>query len=299
MVTTFLAALVLKPTLAIFVPLFAMIISDLLIGNSIFVGDQMNRIVLFTYSGFVMIGLINILKRDKIREKLGEFKLKNAGIAAGLGIGFVLIYDVWTNIGGWYLMYPHTISSLTSVFTAGVPFMMYHLISGVITFIAIALPIMVYTSKEHKIEMPIKIKTIHKIPVAVIAICLIAMSFTGTASHLPEKNDARLMILDETSVTIEIKGDGWTFTDNIYIEEEETVYNLLVQISNRNNFKIESTFYEQFDSLLIDSINEDENGKGDKYWQYYVNEEIPMIGCDKYIVSNGDHIVWSYEIISY
>ena len=50
MVMTFLAALVLKPTLAIFVPLLSMMLSDLLIGNPIFVGSQMNRIVLFTYS---------------------------------------------------------------------------------------------------------------------------------------------------------------------------------------------------------------------------------------------------------
>jgi len=296
MVTTFLAALVLKPTLAIFVPLFAMIISDLLIGNSIFVGDQMNRIVLFTYSGFVMIGLINILKRDKIRKKLGEFKLRNAGIAAGLGIGFVLIYDVWTNIGWWYLMYPHTAKSLAMVFTAGIPFMIYHMISGVVTFVIIALPILAYVSQKTNVKLSVKFKNIHKIPVVALAVCLIVLSFTGTAMRVPEKSEIWLEKSDETSVKIVIIGDGWTIEDNLVAYNDDTVFSLLERSSSRNDFSIDYTYYEQFDAILIDSINNDENGMDGKYWQYYVNEDIPMVGADKCSISNGDYIKWRFEI---
>ena len=71
MVVTFLAIMLLKPTIAIFVPLLSMIFSDLLIGNPIFIGSQMNRIVLFTYSGFAMIALINVFNRERFDE---EFK---------------------------------------------------------------------------------------------------------------------------------------------------------------------------------------------------------------------------------
>lgn len=299
MVITFLAALILKPTLAIFVPLFSMILSDLLIGNSIFVGNQMNRIVLFTYSGFVMIGLVNIFKRDKLREKLGKFKLKNAGIAAGLGIGFVLIYDVWTNIGWWYLMYPHTMNSLAAVFTAGIPFMIYHMISGAATFLVIAFPMIAYISQKTNIELSFKLKNIHKIPVAALAVCLIALSFTGTAMQVPEKSEIWLDKSDETSVKIVIMGDGWTIEDNLLAYNGDTVFSLLEKSSSRNDFSIEYTYYEEFDSILINSINNDENGKNGKYWQYYVNGDIPMIGADKYSISNGDYIEWKLEIIPY
>jgi len=301
MVMTFLAAIFLRPTIAFFVPLFSMIFSDLLLGNPIFVGNQMNQIVLFTYSGFVMIALVNIFNRDRFRKGLGELKLKNIGMAAGLGIGFVLIYDVWTNIGWWYLIYPHTAGTLAAVFTAGIPFMIYHMISGVFTFVVIALPIVSYVSMEHKIEMPRKIKITHKIPVAAITISLIVLSFTGTAMHVPEKSEVWLEQSDKTSVKVVILGDGWKIEDNIFAYEGDTVFSVLEKCSTRNHFLIKYTYYEQFDSTLINSINNDAGGEGGKYWQYYVNngETPPMVGCDKYEIFNGDSVQWRFELVAY
>ena len=300
MVITFLAAIFLRSTMAILVPLLSMIFSDLLLGNSIFVGSQMNRIVLFTYSGFAIIALVNIFNRNKFEKNLGELKIKNIGIAAGLGIGFVLIYDVWTNIGWWYLIYPHTANSLAAVFTAGIPFMIYHLISGAFTFIAIALPIVSYVSMKHKIEMPLKIKNIHKIPVTILALCLVVLSFTGTAMQMPEKSEIWLENSDETSVKIAIIGDEWKVQDNVIAYEGDTVFSILEEVTRRNNILLKYTYYEQFDSILIDSMNDNFNGENDMYWQYYINGDIPMVGCDKYYdISNGDCIEWKFEVIPY
>jgi len=270
MVITFLAVMFLKPTIVIFVPLLSMLFSDLLIGNPVFIGSQMNRIVLFTYSGFTLIALINVFSRDRFKKGLGEFRLKNVGIAAGLGIGFVLIYDVWTNIGWWYLIYPHNVNSLAAVFTAGIPFMIYHMISGVVTFVLVALPILAYVSKKTSIELAIQV---------------------------PEKSEVWLEKSDETSVKMMVLGDGWTLEDNLIAYSGDTVFSILEVSSNRNRVSFEYTYYEQFDSVLIDSINGDVNGEDGKYWQYYVNEDIPMIGADKYTVSNGDYIEWRFEVI--
>jgi hypothetical protein len=297
MVITFLAVMFLKPTIAIFVPLLSMLFSDLLIGNPVFMGSQMNRIVLFTYSGFAMIALINVFNRDRFKKSLGEFRLKNVGFAVGFGIGFVLIYDVWTNIGWWYLLYPHNVNSLAAVFTAGVPFMIYHMISGVVTFALVALPVLVYVNKKTSIELPIKIKNIQKIPVAALALCLIALSLTGTAMQVPEKSEVWLEKSDETSVKITVLGDGWMIEDNLIAYGEDTVFSILEVFSNRNKISFEYTYYEQFNSVLIDSINGDVNGENEKYWQYYVNQDIPMIGADQYTVSNGDYIEWRFELI--
>jgi len=281
-----------------------MVFSDLLLGNSIFVGSQMNRIILFTYSGFAMIAVINIFNRNRFRKGLGELKLKNIGIAAGLGIGFVLIYDIWTNIGWWYLIYPHTPNTLAAVFTAGIPFMIYHMISGVFTFVVIALPIISYVSSEHKLEMPLKIKNTHKIVVAAVALCLIVLSFTGTAMQVPEKTEVWLENSDETSVKMVIVGDGWRMEDNIVAYEGDTVFSILEKISARNDFSFEYTYYEEFDALFINSINNDVGGDGGKYWQYYAStyynlEKPPMKGCNKYEVSNGDYVEWRFETVSY
>jgi len=45
----------------------------------------------------------------------------------------------------------------------------------------------------------------------------------------------------------------------------------------------------------VESIEADINGKDDQYWQYYVNDELPMIGCDAFVVENGDTILWIFE----
>jgi hypothetical protein len=299
MVLTFLAVVFLRSTIAFLVPLFSMICSDLLLGNPVFVGSRMNQIVLFTYSGFAIIALINILKKERFRTALGEFRLKNIGMAAGLGVGFVLIYDVWTNIGWWYLIYPHTSTTLVAVFTAGIPFMIYHLISGVVTFVAIALPVVAWASHKHYIELPHITKGIHKLPVAAVALVLIALSFSGTALQVPEKTEVWLEHSDETSVTIVIQGDEWTIKENIFAYKDDTVFSVLERCTERNMVSLEYTYYEEFNSMLIDAINKNVNGDGDRYWQYYVNGELPMIGCDQYMVSNGDYVLWTFESIPY
>lgn len=176
MVLTFIAAIFLKPTVAIAVPLLSMLLSDLLIGNSVYTGSQINKIILFTYSGFALIALSTILGRDKLRNGFMDIKLKNIGIATGVGVGFVLLYDVWTNLGWWYLIYPHNINSLALVFSAGMPFMVYHMLSSALTFIVVALPVITYITKRTSIELPIKLDNKHVIPAIVITLFLIFLS---------------------------------------------------------------------------------------------------------------------------
>ncbi len=176
MVLTFLAALLLKPVYAIAVPLLSMIFSDLLIGNSIYFGNPMYKIVLFTYSGFALICLLSLFKGEKYLKGLGEIKLKSIGIAAGIGVGFTLLYDVWTNLGWWYLIYPHNISSLAVVFSAGLPFMIYHMLSGALTFIVVGLPVITYLSNKTTIQLPLELDKKHKITALLITSILILLS---------------------------------------------------------------------------------------------------------------------------
>ena len=94
MVVSFLAIMLIRSSIALIVPLLSMIISDILIGNPIFVGSQMNKIVMFTYSGFALIAVLNIVIREKIRPYISGIHLKTLAAGAGIGIGFVLIYDI-------------------------------------------------------------------------------------------------------------------------------------------------------------------------------------------------------------
>jgi hypothetical protein len=299
MVLTLIAVFLIRSPLAFLVPLFSMIFSDLLIGNPIFVGNQMNRIVLFTYSGFAILALISIFNRERFRTTLGHFNIKSFGFAAGLGIGFVLIYDTWTNIGWWYLMYPHTAKALLAVFSAGVPFMIYHLISGMVTFVALAVPIAIWTANKQSFALPQHITLRHKLPLLAVVFLLVGLSFTGTAMQVPQKTEVWLEHSDVTSVTIFIKGNGWTVEDHIVALSDDTAFKLLEKCCQRNHLKFEYTYYEQFDAVLIDTIQTSHNGDGGQYWQYYVNDDIPMIGSDKYSITNGDVLRWSFEVVPY
>ncbi len=178
MVLTFLAVLFLHPAIAFLVPLISMMGSDLLIGNSVFVGHQMNQIVLFTYSGFMLIALINTIYREKLRSSMKTFTLRNVGLISGLGVGFVLLYDVWTNFGWWYLIYPHTLQSLGAVFIAGIPFMIYHLLSGLTTFLVIAVPILLIANQQSTKE-GYEESSLQKLPVALATGLIIILSFIG------------------------------------------------------------------------------------------------------------------------
>ena len=117
--------------------------------------------------------------------------------------------------------------------------------------------------------------------------------------QIPEKSEIWLENSDETSVKIVLLGDVLLVKDNIFAYEGDTVFSMLEKIVERNYVSLKSTYYEQFDSILIDSIGNNQNGDNGKYWQYYVNDKIPTIGCDKYEISNGDHIEWIFEIIQY
>ncbi len=299
MIVTFLAVMLIRSPLSLLVPLVSMIASDILIGNPIFVGDQMNRIVLFTYSGFAIIALVNLFNKQRLWNNLGHVRLKSVGLMVGLGVGFVLLYDIWTNLGWWYLMYPHNASSLALVYTAGLPFMIYHLISGAVTFVAIGIPVISYVSKKKDSlhVQPLKLQITQKIPALLLVIGLIMLSFTGTAMKIPQRTEVWVEKSNQTSVRIEIQADSWAVTDNLVAYEGETAFSLLKRCAEKNSFSIESTYYDEFDSTMINSINNVVSGTEGKYWQYYVNDMLPNVGADKYIVTNGDMVQWSFEIL--
>jgi len=177
MVLTFISALFIRPHFAFFVPLISMVLSDIFLGNPVFVGNAMNRIVLFTYSGFLIIALLSILGKKQWLTGLQSIRLKNIGCAIGLAVGFVLLYDFWTNIGWWYLMYPHSLESLSLVLTAGIPFMIYHLLSGVITFLFIALPVVSHSSLSVSLPLQKQEPILQKIPLIAITGIFILLCF--------------------------------------------------------------------------------------------------------------------------
>jgi hypothetical protein len=126
------------------VPLSVLMITDLIIGNSL--------ILLFTWSGFILLATIAYF----IKQRKG-LSIKSAPTLIGGSIIGVLIYDIWTNFGCWIGWYPKTIAGLASCYTFALPFMFWHILSTTIALTIIILPIAYL--KEHKnFKLDFKVK---------------------------------------------------------------------------------------------------------------------------------------------
>jgi hypothetical protein len=144
-----------------------MMITDIILGN--------NWILLFTWSGFALLGLIGyILKTKK------SLTIRYVPRILGAGIGSILLYDIWTNfgtwLGGWY---SHTWEGFALCYTKALPFMFWHLLSTTIAMMFVIVPI-IYL-KENKITLPdFQIKPLEKrlsivVPVILMVLALISL----------------------------------------------------------------------------------------------------------------------------
>ncbi len=98
----------------------------------------------------------------------------------------------------------------------------------------------------------------------------------------------------EETVYIINKGNGDVLYYEIVPSEDSTVFSLLKELSQRENFELESTLYEGM-GVFVESIDGLRNGTQDKYWQYWVNNELPQVAADKMQIKKNDVIEWRFE----
>ncbi|MEM2870610.1 MAG: DUF6580 family putative transport protein [Thermoplasmata archaeon] len=128
-ISSVLAGVLLGGLYSLIVPLAAMALSDLVLGNG--------PILIFTWSGFVMMGLLGLVTR-KNRAPSAAYALSLTGI----GIAGILAFDLWTNFGWWLLFYPHTLAGLGVCYAMALPFMIGHLLTMTAALPVVALPLL-------------------------------------------------------------------------------------------------------------------------------------------------------------
>lgn len=136
-----------------------------------------------------------------------------------------------------------------------------------------------------------------------VLICTIDFDRTGDVnnnSNQEIKNTIGTVTLTIRCDTVVGKTDSEDIPDNgiildtteFDIEENETVYDILMEASKEYNIHIENE-----STSFITGIN-NLNGMdfGDlSGWLYYVNDESATVGCDQYVLSDGDSIEWLYS----
>jgi len=126
------------------------------------------------------------------------------------------------------------------------------------------------------------------------------MTGTNTNNELNNiTNNKNTETLDEITATIIIDfGNETTKTYEIKTTNA-TAYGFLIEAAKIGEYDVKTTYYGIYDSLLIESISNIENGQNNKYWIYYINSESGSIAADKQIIENNDIIEWRFEEFTY
>ncbi len=136
-VISIISGLILGGYYTFIVPISILMITDLLIGN--------NYILLFTWSGFVILALFGYLVKSKY-----NLSIRKIPITIGAGIAGILVYDIWTNFGCFLGWYPKTTTGLAACYTAAIPFTVWHLVSTTIALTLVLIPVTLL-SKNYEI----------------------------------------------------------------------------------------------------------------------------------------------------
>jgi hypothetical protein len=110
------------------------------------------------------------------------------------------------------------------------------------------------------------------------------------------------VLFQETGRTVYLSLD---YGNNIIINQtivtnNYSVLGVLEFVVGHKN--LDMTYYQGM-GYLIDGINGVENGAtvtgiddtGNYYWQYYVNDDLPFVAAERYILENGDNLLWVFE----
>lgn len=94
------------------------------------------------------------------------------------------------------------------------------------------------------------------------------------------------------------KGEGDIVSHRLIPSEDSTVFSLLEKLAQRENFELSSKVYPEM-GVFVESIDGVKNGRDDKYWQYWVNDELGEVAADKKKVQKDDKIEWKFEISTF
>jgi hypothetical protein len=123
---------------------------------------------------------------------------------------------------------------------------------------------------------------------------LAATEETASSLETQKASQAALEEIIEGRVLYVIdNGEGQVQDYQIVPSADSTVFSLLKELAHKENFEVESKVYEGM-GVFVESIAGVKNGTNNKYWQYWVNDELPMVAADKKEIKGGDKIEWKF-----
>ena len=141
---------------------------------------------------------------------------------------------------------------------------------------------------------------------AVIVILIAIIAVLGAISAY---NFLTVVEKEETTATVIINfGNGTensrTFED--ITTENNTVFGFLIEAADEGGFSIDTKYYSGM-GIFINEIAGVQHGtdipgiddEDQRWWQYYVNDELGPVAADRQKVNDNDIIEWRFEIPSW
>jgi hypothetical protein len=129
-----------------------------------------------------------------------------------------------------------------------------------------------------------------------VFVAVLAIAFSGLwvlAQYIEEVDKPEPI---DTPISITLRIDYGENTDEYnMLTLNNTVYSLLIECAKNQNFSVGYTLWPGYDAVFINAINGSQNGEGDLWWQYYVNDVYGEIGCDKKELFDGDLVEWRFQ----
>jgi len=139
-----------------------------------------------------------------------------------------------------------------------------------------------------------------KLYVPLVALVFLVAGFLIGAQKQNELTVLPEETTDAASVSMMIDtGDSLIGFQDIDIVAGDTAWSVLERTDTaQDSLSISADTYGDL-GVLINAMNGYENGFGDQWWQYWVNNQYAEVAADKYPVSDGDVILWKFTNIRY
>ena len=136
----------------------------------------------------------------------------------------------------------------------------------------------------------------------IIVIAVFIAGFYLGGQQVLSPSDGSPVAADQQTAEEEIQvnlmldfGNGQVRTFNqIKLAKDFTVFGLLEKVTTENNFELKSKDYGEL-GVFIEAIGDIKNDTaGDRFWQYWVNNEYAQVGASNYQLADGDIVEWKY-----
>jgi hypothetical protein len=92
---------------------------------------------------------------------------------------------------------------------------------------------------------------------------------------------------------LRIEATGWNVS-YAATSTNNTVLSFLLEAATAHDFAVQYRYSELLGASRVTLINGIRDGAGGLFWLYWVNGVYGPVGADRYILANGDAVLWRH-----